>query len=289
MTDKRSEILVGVDGSEPSLRAAEWAAADAAATGVSVTVCYVSDVSPLADVPLPQDVRQAARAYGHRMVDRARVRIRQTAPVDATGEVVNGNAAAELIRRAAGAEQVVLGSRGTGGFERLVLGSVGAEVAAHAPCPVVVVRGERHDRHEVVVGVDESDRSHHALEYAFQYAARHGRRVHAVQAVHAVHDRAALLPMPPVSARDWVAPNQDLTARELLADAVAPWAQKYPAVEVETTVVEASAAWALVQASKGAVLVVVGSRGHGGFAGLLLGSVSQALLRHADCPVAVVR
>jgi nucleotide-binding universal stress UspA family protein len=64
---------------------------------------------------------------------------------------------------------------------------------------------------------------------------------------------------------------------------------KYPGVEVEITVVEASAAWALVQASKGAALVVVGSRGHGGFAGLLLGSVSQALLRHADCPVAVVR
>jgi nucleotide-binding universal stress UspA family protein len=137
--------------------------------------------------------------------------------------------------------------------------------------------------------VDESDRSDRALEYAFQYAARHGGRVHAIHAVHAVHDRVALLPMPPVSARDRVAPNQDLTARELLADAVTPWALKCPAVEVETTVVDGSAAWALVQASKGAALVVVGSRGHGGFAGLLLGSVSQALLRHADCPVAVVR
>jgi nucleotide-binding universal stress UspA family protein len=289
MAEKKPEILVGVDGSEPSLRAAEWAASDAAATGASVTVCYVSDVSPLADVPLPQEVRQAGRAYGHRMVDRALVRIHQTALVDAAGEVVNGNPAAELVRRAAGADQVVVGSRGTGGFERLVLGSVGAEVAAHAPVPVVVVRGDEHDRHEVVVGVDESDRSHHALEYAFQYAARHGGRVHAIHAVHAVHDRVALLPMPPVSARDWVAPNQDLTARELLADAVAPCVLRYPAVEIEITVVDASAAWALVQASKGAALVVVGSRGHGGFAGLLLGSVSQALLRHADCPVAVVR
>ena len=95
--------------------------------------------------------------------------------------------------------------------------------------------------------------------------------------------------MPPVSARAWVAPEQPLTARELLADAVAPWALKYPAVEVEVTVVEGSVAWALVQASNGAALVVVGSRGHGGFTGLLLGSVSQALLRHAECPVAVVR
>jgi nucleotide-binding universal stress UspA family protein len=286
MTDSGSRVLVGVDGSEPSLRAAEWAAADAAAAGLKLTVCYVSDVLVLADVPLPREGRQAARAYGHRVLDGALVRIRQAAPVDAAGEVVDGNPAAELIRRASGAEQVVLGSRGAGGFERLVLGSVGAEVAAHAPCPVVVVRGGRHERHEVVVGVDASERSHRVLEYAFPYAARHGGRIHAV---HAVHGGVAPLPMPPVSARDWEVPEQGLTARELLADAVAPWALKYPAVEVETTVVDGSAAWALVQASKGATLVVVGSRGHGGFTGLLLGSVSQALLRHADCPVAVVR
>jgi nucleotide-binding universal stress UspA family protein len=286
MTDKKSAILVGVDGSEPSLRAAEWAAADAAAAGLAVTICYVSDVSAVADVPLPRDVVLEARAYGHRMVDRALVRVRQTAPVDAVGEIADGNPAAELIRRAAGAEQVVLGSRGAGGFEQLVLGSVGAEVAAHAPCPVVVVRGDRHERREVVVGVDASDRSHRALEYAFQYAARHGSRIHAV---HAVHDRPAPMPMPPISARDWVAPEQHSAARELLADAVVPWALKYPAIQLETTVLDGSAAWALVQVSRSAALVVVGSRGHGGFTGLLLGSVSQALLRHAHCPVAVVR
>ena len=286
MTDTKPEILVGVDGSEPSLRAAEWAATDAAAAGLAVRVCYVNDVSALAEVPMPQEFRRSAHAYGHRMVDRALVRIRHVAPVDATGEIADGNPAAELIRRAAGAEQVVLGSRGAGGFERLVLGSVGAEVAAHAPGPVVVVRGERHDRHEVVVGVDSSDRGHHALEYAFQYAARHGGRVHAL---HAVHERVVAAPMPPVSARDWTGPDPRGSAQDLVTDAVVPWALKYPAVEVEITVVDASAAWALVQASKGAALVVVGSRGHGGFTGLLLGSVSQALLRHADCPVAVVR
>jgi nucleotide-binding universal stress UspA family protein len=95
--------------------------------------------------------------------------------------------------------------------------------------------------------------------------------------------------MTPVSARTWKAPENHLAGRELLADAVAAWSLKYPRVEVETTVVDGSPAWALIQASKGAALVVVGSRGHGGFTGLLLGSVSQALLRHADCPVAVAR
>jgi nucleotide-binding universal stress UspA family protein len=219
MAGRRSEVLVGVDGSEPSLRAAEWAAADAASAGLTVTICYVSDVAVPAGVPLRQELRRSAHAYGHRVVDRALARIRRVAPVDAAGEVAEGDPAAELIRRAAGAEQVVLGSRGPGGgFGRLVLGSVGADVAAHAPGPVVVVRGERHERSEVVVGVGASDRSHRPLEYAFQYAARHGGRVHAV---HAAHDRAAL-PMPPVPARAWVGPEQDLPARELLADAVAP-------------------------------------------------------------------
>ncbi len=289
MTDTRWGVLVGVDGSEASLRAADWAAADAAATGQAVSVCYVSDLSPLADVPLPPAVRQEARAYGRRMVDRGLVRVRQAASVDAAGHVVDGNPAAELIRRAAGAEQVVLGSRGAGGFQQLVLGSVGAEVAAHAPCPVVVVRGESRDRHEVVVGVDASDRSHRALEYGFEYAARHGGRVHAVHAVHARHDEGASMPVPTVSPRTWTTADPHPAARELLADVVAPWTMKFPTIDVETTVVDGSAPWALIQASKGAGMVVVGSRGHGGFAGLLLGSVSQALLRHADCPVAVVR
>jgi nucleotide-binding universal stress UspA family protein len=287
MSEKELGVLVGVDGSEASLDAADWAAADAAASGRGLTVCSVCDVSALAEVPLPDRLRQDSLRYGRRMVDRALVRIRRNAPTVATdGQVREGNAAAELIRLAADADQVVLGSRGIGGFEKLVLGSVGAEVAAHAPCPVVVVRGQRHERHEVLVGVDASERGDRVLEYAFGYAVRHGMTVHAV---HALHDHVvAPLPVPPVPARAWDSEDRHVAARTLIADAVAPWARKYPVVRVESTVIDASAAWALTQASKGAALAVVGSRGHGGFAGLLLGSVSQALLRHADCPVAVV-
>jgi nucleotide-binding universal stress UspA family protein len=285
MTRAELGVLVGVDGSEQSLRAADWAVADAAAAGRRLTVCYVSDVWVLADVPLPPAVRHEACRFGQRVVDRALARVRrQAGAVPAVGLVAEGNPAAELLRVAAGAEQVVLGSRGAGGFEKLVLGSVGAEVAAHAPCPVVVIRGEGWDRREVVVGVDASQRSDRALEYAFGYAGRHGMTVHAV---HAGHEHTA--PLSPVSARSAVPQEEGGAGRELLADAVTPWALKYPRVRIETAVVDGSAAWTLTQASRGAALVVVGSRGHGGFAGLLLGSVSQALLRHADCPVAVVR
>jgi nucleotide-binding universal stress UspA family protein len=279
-------VLVGVDGSEPSMKAAEWAAADAAASGGKVSVCYVSDLSAVADVPLPKELRQQARAQAQSIVDRALARIRSAGPIDATGEVMEGNPSGALIRRAANAEQVVLGSHGAGGFAQLVLGSVGAAVATHSPCSVVIVRGELRDRHGVVVGVDSSGRSERALEYAFEYAARHGGRVHAV---HAIHGRGAPLPMPPLSARAWVTQQEHEATQRLLADAVAPWALKYPAVDVEATVVAGSAISALVRAAKDATLVVVGSRGHGGFTGLLLGSVSHALLRHADCPVAIAR
>ena len=140
---------------------------------------------------------------------------------------------------------------------------------------MTVVRGEPDARHEVVVGVDASDRGQRALEYAFSYAARHGMWVHAI---HAVHGRRTPLP-----------PEDQQAGRELVADAVAPWALKYPAVEIETTIAVGTAAAALRQASQGAALLVLGSRGHGGFAGLLLGSVSLTMLRHAHCPVVVAR
>lgn len=287
MTRRDRNVLVGIDGSEQSLQAADWAASDAVAAGHSVTACYVSDVSALAGVPLPQEVFRDAHRFGRHVLDRALVRMRHQAPgLTASGSVADGNPAAELLRQGAESEQIVLGSRGIGGFEKLVLGSVGAEVAAHATCTVIVVRDRPRERPEVVVGVDASERSDRALEYAFGYAIRHGASVHAV---HAVHRHAPSQPLQLSSARAWTSSDEHQAARELLAESVAPWARKYPAVQVEMTVVDSSAAWAMTEASKGAALVVVGSRGHGGFTGLLLGSVSQALLRHADCPVAVVR
>jgi hypothetical protein len=184
----------------------------------------------------------------------------------------------------------VLGSRGAGGFDRLVLGfGLGAEVAAHAPVPVIVVRGEAHERREVVVGVDASDRGHHALSTRFGYAPGTAggstpstrstpARPHGVAA-----DATDLRPAP-----GWLR-NTNLTARELLADAVAPWALKYPAVESRSPSWRAPAPGAasrrpMVQRSWSYVLARA-RRVHR----LLLGSVTRPLLRHAACPVAVAR
>lgn len=286
MDATRWGVLVGIDGSEASLRAVEWVAADTAGTDAAITICFVVDLPVLIDVPAPHEVRENADHYGRQTVDRALIRLHHLAPTtEAKGHLISGNPAAELLRMSAEADQVVLGSHGGGGgFRQMVLGSVGAQVAAHAPCPVVVVRGERRDGQAVVVGVDGSPLGERALEYAFDFAARHGLGVRAIHAYPSV----ALVPPVPATI---VTPRSELRqAAELLVErSVDAWSIKFPAVSVEPIAVPGSAAAALTEASKGSNLLVVGSRGHGGFAGLLLGSVSQAVLRHSDCPVAIVR
>jgi nucleotide-binding universal stress UspA family protein len=184
------------------------------------------------------------------------------------------------------AELVVLGDRGLGGFTGLLIGSVATGLSAHASCPVVVVRGPEPDgavprQEPVVVGIDGSPLSEAAVAFAFEAAAR--RRVPLV-AVHAWRDLLVDPTLAPLV--DWDAAEVD--EREVLAERLAGWGGTYSDVAVRRLVVRDRPARALVDESRRAQLVVVGSRGRGGFTGLLLGSVSQALVHHAHCPVAVV-
>jgi nucleotide-binding universal stress UspA family protein len=169
----------------------------------------------------------------------------------------------------------------------LLIGSVAVDLAAHASCPVVVVRGPEPDytapRPEpVVVGVDGSPTSEAAVAFAFEAAAL--QNVPLV-AVHVWHDLLVDPTMAPLL--DWDVVESD--EREVLAERLAGWTAKYPDVPVRRLVACDRPGRALVDESGRAQLVVVGSRGRGGFRGMLLGSVSQALLHHAHCPVAVVR
>lgn len=208
-------------------------------------------------------------------------RVAEVAPdVLAKGHVSEGAIVPALLRLARQADRVVLGHRGAGGFERLMLGSVGAHVAGHAPCPAVVVRGDRNDDGEVVVGVDGSLPGEQALAYGLEHAARHRVGVRAVL----VHPAVPL--DPPVNSPPGLA--QERAAEGVLADTVAAWATKFPQVPVERTVVHGHAAGVLSEVSDGAGLLVVGSRGRGELAELLLGSVGHAVLRRAACPVAIV-
>ena len=185
---------------------------------------------------------------------------------------------------------VVVGSHGRGGFARLMLGSSSAAVAAHATVPVVVTRGTSMDgawrAGPVVVGIDGSEVSESAIDFAFSSAAV--RRAGLV-AVHAwaqpdpfVDEAYAVLSE---------AATRQTEARLAVSESLAGWRDKYPDVPVTEVIADGHPVDALLTESTivDGALLVVGCRGRGGFAGLLLGSVSRGVLHHATSPVAVVR
>lgn len=285
MSSVDSTIVVGLDESEQSLRAVEWAAAEAAATGSGLIVCHVTPIGPRVDPRLGQ-VYDDVLAHARRMAQKVVSEVRERWPgLSVTSVITSGPAAAALAAEAAHSRLLVVGCRGVGAFGGLQLGSVSAQVAAHAACPVVVVHGTAAvppAGAPVLVGVDQSG-SEPALAFAFDFAARHNR------ALVVVHGYRLPTPDP------WPDPSLGAPPRsyqraavELVGAAVQAWQEKYPDVPVQTLTIDARPAPELIDRSADAALVVVGSRGQG-FAGLMLGSVSQHVLRHAECPVAVVR
>ena len=284
-------VVAGVDGSECGLQAVRWAAGEALRRQLPLRL-VAAHAWPsgglVGDPGLGVDYRAVLRdvVLGH--LATAAADARQVAPeLDIEQVEVTGYPVPVLLGESAHAEIVVLGDRGLGGFTGLLIGSVAVEVTAHASCPVIVVRGSEPDRtgprpEPVVVGVDGSPTSEAATAFAFEAASL--RRVPLV-AVHVWRDVLVDATMAPLL--DWDVIDSD--EREVLAERLAGWTEKYPDVPVRRLVARDRPARALVEESGRAQLVVVGSRGRGGFHGLLLGSVSQALLHNAHCPVAVVR
>ncbi|WP_433318499.1 universal stress protein [Micromonospora chersina] len=281
-------VVVGVDGSSTSLTAAEHAARAAVARSRPLHLVH-GYLHPLGyGVPLnPYDLGvPAPTEESHKMLEQVaaelvgqhptlRVEVRQVA----------GGPGATLVEESRRAELVVVGSRGVGGFAGLLLGSVSNQVAQHAHCPVLVVRPAEQPipvRGPVLVGVDGSELAGHAVRLAADEAVR--RDADLVLVHVRTPERGAVAPD---AAAEATAAGQAESA-ELLAGAAARIRADHPVLSVvERPVVGASPEQALIEASGEAALVVVGSRGRGGFAGLLLGSVSQALVQHAHCPVLV--
>ncbi|MFD2351143.1 universal stress protein [Nonomuraea ferruginea] len=272
------KIMAGVDGSVPATAAVEWAAADAHRRGRSLHLVHVHEHWPLV-------LDEAESRYGADALRAAAARAHEVASdVEVTTEVRSGNVAEQLITESASAECVVLGSRGRGGFAAMLLGSVSAAVAGYAAVPVVVVRGRAEATYgRVVVGYDGSKCSRTAMRYAIEQARARRARVHAVfawQVPMSVPYAAAY-----VGVLDSAFEEQQRKARE----AVTPWREENPDVEITDEQVCEHPVAALMKASATADLVVVGSRGMGGFASAVLGSVSRGVLNHVTCPVAVVR
>jgi nucleotide-binding universal stress UspA family protein len=280
-------VVVGVDGSESALHAARWAAREAARRRVPLRLVHAYGI-PVGYLPGFVDwhsLHEALVAQGSTWLEQARQAVDETAPGLAT-EVVEakGGAAPALLAESARADLVVLGTRGVGGFMGLLVGSTAVELSAHAHCPVVVVRGAGAETGPVVVGVDGTPIGEAAIAFAF--AAASARKTTLV-AVHTWTDLlletafaggAAALDFAPLAQQ----------AEEVLGERLAGWQEKYPDVAVSRHVSRERAAKALLRHAEPAQLLVAGTRGRGGFRGLLLGSTSQHLLHHASCPVAVV-
>ncbi|WP_432843972.1 universal stress protein [Dactylosporangium sp. CA-092794] len=286
-------VVVGVDGSPDSLNAVEWAAADARRRRRPLRIVHAylwpMVYAPMA-VPLPVDYGQTMREAAEEVVNEAVAKARAVAPdVDISTDMPVQQAAAALVDASRDADVTVVGHRGLGGFTGLLVGSVGIELAAHAASPVVVVRHADRpagpEAGRIVVGVDGSHDADRALRFAFEQASFCGVGLTAVHAYLYPEqtEPGELLPL--------VYDQDDLRdeERRALAESITGWAGKYPDVDVRRAVVRGRSAAVLNDLSAGAELLVVGSRGRGGFTGLLLGSVSQAVIHHAACPVAVVR
>ncbi|MHC3394407.1 universal stress protein [Streptomyces lavendulocolor] len=283
-------VVAGVDGSAESLAAVDWAAREAVVRGVPLHVVHGWLWQPL-DVPVVQD-RETQAASADAVLREAVTRVAGRYPdLALTSEVVQDTPVAGLLREAEKSRMLVLGSRGHGALVGFLLGSYGQQVIAASTRPVVSVRARegrelRPAGGEVVVGQQGTPQDGDAvLGFAFEAAAARGAAVRAVRA----------WTLPPIYA---YSPGSMRLADEAgglepfeskaLAEALAPWRERYPDVPVTEHVEIGSAGQVLLSALSDAELLVVGRRARRGPVGTRIGSVAHAALHHAPCPVAVV-
>ncbi|GAA0919124.1 universal stress protein [Pseudonocardia zijingensis] len=281
-------MVAGIDGSESALHAVRWAAAEAGRRGVPLRVVTAFDWDrkhPVGETDLAATYRETALSEARRHLADAAATAERTVPgLEVEQQLVVGAPIAVLAAESERAQLVVVGDRGLGGITGLLLGSVSAGLGAHAKSPLVVVRGNRDPdpAAPVVVGVDGSPLSEAAVAFSYEAAAARGVPL---VAVHTWRELVGDLDLAPMLDWDAIATDE----AEVLAERLAGWGEKYPDVPVRRTSTRGRPGHALVEESARAQLVVVGSRGRGSLAGLVLGSVSHAVLHHSHCPVAVVR
>lgn len=297
MSDAKAtnEIVVAVDGSDAGAAAVAWAANAAAkrSAPLKLVTAYTMPQFMYADGMIPpqelydqledeamekiNDAREIVTGFDENI--EVSYYIGEATPIDL------------LLQLSEDADIVVMGSRGLGGLSGLVLGSVSSAVVSHAACPVVVVRKDNDVTVEnkygpVVVGVDGSDISRKALDYAFREADARGA---ALRAVHSWADAQVQTSLVGLAAVQSQLDAMSAQERKVLQDELASMREKYPEVTVEEVVERDRPIQVLKENSDDAQLLVLGSHGRGGFRGMLLGSTSRALLQYAPCPMMVVR
>jgi nucleotide-binding universal stress UspA family protein len=280
-------LVVGVDASRTSQPALAWAVTEAASRQLRLHLVsawnseYAIETLGLA----PEMVTEHCQG----VLDAATEAVAAMDPsVRVSTAIYQGSAARALVAESSGADSLVVGSRGRRAIPAALIGATSLDVVTHAHCPVVVVRSALDpSRAEgpVVVGVEGSDASEAAIGYAFEHASSRRRPLTVVHAWQFEYVEGV------IPARSSVDLNVTVSeeTRALTEQTVARWSEKYPHVSVTTSVVAAHPVDALLDASKEASLLVVGSRGRGPIRAALLGSVGHGVLRAAGCPVAVVR
>lgn len=285
-------ILVGADGSTESLAAVAWAADRALRTNARVHIICTYALASYSAAALDGGYAvlddEALKRGAQQVVDEAVAHAKTRGDVNVTGFVEPGDPAGVLVEMSREVDLLVVGSRGGGGFADRLLGTVSSALPAHSKCPVVVV--PRHESgknftpiERIVVGVDGSDVASSALHRSIDEAQVWGAQLTAVSAVPIASGGGMMSWLPTSVDRDAlladvrggldVAINKALDGRT---------------VEVARHALDGSPASLLIEFSTAVDLIVVGTRGRGGFAGVLLGSTSQTVLGHSTCPVMVV-
>jgi nucleotide-binding universal stress UspA family protein len=289
-------IVAGVDGSAASMMAALWAAREAAMRNVPLTLVHVVFAQSWASLGFGKLAAQVGTELDQQQEELGRQIMADTTKViedslevgarpPADSEVLLGPPVPTLVDLSKDAQMVVVGCRGRGLLDRVLLGSVSTGLVHHAHCPVAVIHNEaplalQPSQLPVVVGVDGSPASESATAIAFDEASFRGVEL---IALHAWCD-ADVADIPSI---EWSA--QQGVAEEALAERLAGWQESYPDVVVHRRIVWSRPAHHLINQAESSQLVVVGSHGRGGFAGMLLGSVSTAVAQAARAPVIVAR
>jgi len=283
-TEQQPAIVVGIDSSDNAARAAAWAAREADERGLALILVHAVDLpggaGPAAE---PPGWANARREDGQKLLDRVQSSLQEQFPgLSITAEVADFSAAKSLVVMSGHAQFVVTGTRGHGGFAGLLLGSVSLKVAAHAQCPVVIVRGDEAGevRNEIVLGV-EPEQPEAPIRFAFATAARLGAKVRVVRTWE---------PDPMYGGYYYADDTQSVEQR--MADDVdallKPMRDEFPGVEVSVRLVSGNTVPVLIEAARGARLLVVGAHRRRTPLSVGVGHVTHGLLSHSPTPVAVV-
>lgn len=278
-------VVVGVDGSEPAARAAEWAAGEAAARGTGLDLVHAWDYVAVEDTPAsqrPEDHLRAQRDATARVLGTVRTVVARDHPdVDVTTTAVDDEPVSALVEASRSAPLLVVGTRGRGGFTSLLLGSVSLSLVANAPCPVAIVPpGHAQGDHRICLAVD-TDEPEAPISYAYAAAAREGAPL------EVVHSESVFDYYPAGYGRDARPTPQGAHSRvETVLKAAR---ERFPRVRPMIALGHDETAKDVLRAARGARLLVVGARRqrHGRLS-LRIGRVLHALIHHAPCPIVVV-